>query len=53
MGDGFDKHLRVNYGKNESARGNARVNGIKSFWSYAKRRLVKLNGVPGYTFFLH
>ena len=53
MDVGFDKHLRVNYGKNESASGNARVNGIESFWSYAKRRLVKFNGVPRYTFSLH
>ena len=50
---GFDKHLRVNHGKNEFARGNAHVNGIESFWSYAKRRLVKFNGVPRRTFYLH
>ena len=50
---GFDKHLRVNHGKNEFARGNAHVNGIESFWSYAKRRLVKFNGVPRHTFYLH
>ena len=50
---GFDKHRRVNHGKNEFARGNAHVNGIESFWSYAKRRLVKFNGVPRRTFYLH
>ena len=50
---GFDKHLRVNHGKNEFARGNAHVNSIESFWSYAKRRLVKFNGVPRRTFYLH
>lgn len=50
---GFDKHLRVNHGKNEFARGNAHVNGIESFWSYAKRRLVQFNGVPRHTFYLH
>ena len=50
---GFDKHLRVNHGKNEFARGNAHVNGIESFWSYAKRPLVKFNGVPRHTFYLH
>lgn len=53
VGVGFDKHLRVNHGKNEFARGNAHVNGIESFWSYAKRRLVKFNGVPRHTFYLH
>lgn len=50
---GFDKHLRVNHGKNEFARGAVHVNGIESFWSYAKRRLVKFNGVPRNTFYLH
>ena len=50
---GFDKHFRVNHGQNEFARGNAHVNGIESFWSYAKRRLVKFNGVPRHTFYLH
>ncbi len=50
---GFDKHLRVNHGHNEFARGNTHVNGIESFWSYAKRRLVQFNGVPKHTFYLH
>jgi len=50
---GFDKHLRVDHGNNEFARGNAHVNGIESFWSYAKRRLVQFNGVPRHTFYLH
>lgn len=50
---GFDKHLRVNHGKNEFARGSVHVNGIESFWSYAKRRMVQFNGVPRHTFYLH
>lgn len=50
---GFDKHLRVNHGNNEFARGSIHVNGIESFWSYAKRRLVQFNGVPRHTFYLH
>ena len=50
---GFDRHLRVNHGGNEFARGSVHVNGIESFWSYAKRRLVKFNGVPHHTFYLH
>ena len=49
---GFDKHLRVNHGNNEFARGSVHVNGIESFWSYAKRRLVQFNGVPRHTFYL-
>lgn len=50
---GFDKHFRVNHGQNEFARGNAHVNGIESFWSYAKRRLIQFNSVPMHTFYLH
>ena len=47
---GFDKHLRVNHGNNEFARGSVHVNGIES---YAKRRMVQFNGVPRHTFYLH
>src|SRR3990167_9093053 len=40
-------HKKVNHEKNEFVRdGNIHVNGIESFWSYAKRRLAKFNGVP-------
>ena len=49
----FDKHLRVNHGRNEFARGDVHVNGIESFWSYAKRRMVQFNGVPRHTFYWH
>ena len=50
---GFDKHFRVSHGANEFARGSVHVNGIESFWSYAKRRLAQFNGVPRKTFYLH
>ena len=50
---GYSKHFRVHHGSNEFANGNRHINGIESFWSYAKRRLVKFNGVPQETFFLH
>jgi transposase len=50
---GYSKHLRVNHAANEFARGASHVNGIESFWSYAKRRLQKFNGVPARTFYLH
>jgi len=35
----------VHHGKNEFARGDARINGIESFWGYAKNRLVNFKGV--------
>jgi transposase-like protein len=50
---GFDKHFRVNHSENEFARGPRPVNGIESFWSFAKRRLLKFNGIAKHTFYLH
>lgn len=39
---GFDKHLRVNHGDNEFACGERHINGIESFWGYAKKGLLSL-----------
>jgi transposase-like protein len=50
---GYAKHLRVQHGDDEFVKGKSHINGIESFWSYAKRRLVKFNGVPKHTFYLH
>ena len=50
---GYAKHFRVDHGRDQFVRGPHHVNGIESFWSYAKRRLQKFNGVPGRTFYLH
>ena len=50
---GYAKHFRVNHGANEFVRGASHVNGIEGFWSFAKRRLQKFNGVPAETFYLH
>jgi transposase-like protein len=50
---GFDKHLRVNHGNNEFACGERHINGIESFWGYAKKRLVKFNGIDKKMFYLH
>jgi transposase-like protein len=41
---GYKRHFRVRHGKNEFARGNSHINGIESFWGYAKIRLVKFKG---------
>jgi len=44
---GYEKHFRVNHAKNEFSTGNDNhINGIESFWGYAKHRLVKFNGIP-------
>jgi transposase len=50
---GYSKHFRVNHGANEFARGATHVNCIQGFWSFAKRRLQKFNGVSARTFNLH
>ena len=50
---GYAKHFRVHHGANEFANSESHINGIESFWSYAKRRLQKFNGVPVATFHLH
>jgi transposase-like protein len=46
-------HHRVHHSKNEFARGKNHVNGIESFWSFAKRRLAKFNGVASHKFNLY
>ena len=44
---GYEKHFRVNHAKNEFSKGNGNhINGIESFWGYAKHRLIKFNGIP-------
>ena len=50
---GYKKHYRVNHGVNEFARSKCHINGIESFWSFAKRRLMKFHGIPQTTFYLH
>ena len=50
---GYEKHYRVHHGENEFVRGKSHINGIESFWSFAKRRLRKFNGIPHKTFLLH
>jgi transposase-like protein len=50
---GYSKHYRLQHEQDEFARGSAHINGIESFWSFAKRRLQKFNGVPAHTFYLH
>ena len=50
--DGY-KHHRIHHHQNEFARGKNHVNGIESFWSYAKFRFSKLRGVRKEYFLLH
>jgi len=43
---GYDRHYRVNHSNNEFSKGDGvHINGMENFWSFAKRRLSKFNGV--------
>ncbi len=50
---GFQKHYRVNHGKNEFAKGTNHINGIENFWGIAKARLAKFRGLKKEHFNLH
>ena len=51
---GYEKHFRVYHGKDEFSAGDGKhINGIESFWAYAKHRLTKFKGVSSQTFELH
>ena len=50
--NGYD-HYRVHHSVDEFARGKCHVNGIESFWSFAKRRLAKFNGIASHKFNLY
>jgi transposase len=47
------KHRRIHHSHNEFARGKNHINGIESFWSFAKRILRKRNGIAKHLFHLH
>ena len=50
---GYRKHYRVRHGENEFAKGPRHVNGIESFWGYAKTRMSRFRGLHKTTFYLH
>ena len=50
---GYKKHYRVQHGADEFVKGKNHINGIESFWSFAKARLMKFNGLTNSTFYLH
>lgn len=50
--NGYD-HYRIYHSHAEFARGKNHVNGIESFWSFAKRRLAQFNGIKDDKFILH
>ncbi len=50
---GYKKHFRVQHGKNEFVRGKTHINGIESFWGYAKTRLAKFRGIRKESYYYH
>ena len=50
---GYKKHYRVYHSKDEFATGRCHINGIESFWSFAKNRLIKFHGIRKDYFYLH
>lgn len=50
---GYQKHYRVKHGINEFVNGKSHINGIESFWAFAKTRLSKFRGLNKNTFYMH
>ena len=50
---GYKKHFRVHHRKNEFVRGRSHINGIESFWGFAKIRLSKFRGIKKDSFYYH
>ena len=50
---GYEKHLRIKHKEGQFAIKENHINGIESFWGFAKHRLGKFKGVPDHTFYLH
>ena len=50
---GYKKHFRVNHGQDQFVHDKSHINGIESFWGYAKTRLSRFRGLNKKTFYLH
>lgn len=50
---GYKKHFRVQHGNNEFANKHSHINGIESFWGFAKTRLARFRGLKKQTFYFH
>ena len=50
---GYKKHYRVNHGNDQFVDRKTQINGIESFWAFAKGRLNKFHGISESTFYLH
>ena len=50
---GYKKHFRVNHGQDQFVHDKSHINGIESFWGFAKTRLSRFQGMNKNTFYLH
>ncbi len=50
---GYAKHLRIQHGRDQFVRGRSHINGIESFWGYAKTCLARYRGLHPHTFLFH
>ena len=50
---GFDRHFRVRHDQDEFVQGASHINGMESFWRFAKAHLQQFKGVPKHPFLLH
>ena len=50
---GYQKHFRVEHSHNEFTNKHAHINGIESFWGFAKTRLVRFRGLRKEVFYFH
>ena len=50
---GYKKHFRVNHGQDQFVHDKSHINGIESFWGFAKTRLSRFRGMNKKTFYLH
>jgi transposase-like protein len=48
-----DHHHRIHHHENQFARGKTHLNGIESFWSFAKTRMAKMRGLHQEHFLAH
>ena len=50
---GYQKHYRVQHGENKFTNKHCYINGIESFWTYAKTHLIRFRGMQKHTFYFH
>ena len=53
MDVGLDRHFRVRHGQDQFVRIASHLNGIESFWSFAKARFHQFKGLPKHAFLPH